>query len=253
MLNNKKIVVVLPAYNARKTLVKTYLEIPKDIVDEIIVVDDYSQDGTVDLARELGIKTYTHQCNLGYGANQKTCYTKAIEAGADIVVMLHPDYQYEPRLIGPMADLIASGVFDIVLGSRILCGGALRWGMPLYKYIANRLLTFIQNITLGQKLSEYHTGLRAFSKGVLLALPLLENSNDFIFDNEILVQSVYFGYKIGEISSPCRYTRESSSINFKRSIFYGLGVLLTSLKFLLQKLGIGHFNIFDPHGKKLFH
>jgi len=251
MILNKRIVVVLPAYNAARTLAKTHEAIPKDIVDAIIVVDDCSTDNTVEVARQLGVKTYVHSQNLGYGANQKTCYLKAIEEGADIIIMLHPDYQYEPKLVVPMAYLIASGIFDMVLGSRILVNLAIEGGMPVYKYIANRILTFFQNALLGQKLSEYHTGLRAFSKELLLNLPLLENSNDFIFDNEIIVQALYFGYKIGEISSPCRYASESSSINFARSTVYGLGVIMTSFKFFLQKRGVASFPIFRAHGKRL--
>lgn len=250
MINNKKLVVVLPAYNAAKTLRKTYLDIPKDIVDEIILVDDFSKDDTVSIAKELGINTYAHSENRGYGANQKTCYKKSLAAGADIVVMLHPDYQYNPKLVNPMASMIVSGVFDIVLGSRILGGMAIKGGMPLYKYIANRCLTFIQNILLGQKLSEYHTGLRAFSKEVLLGLPLFKNSDDFIFDNEVIVQAIYFGYKIGEITSPCYYNTESSSIGFKKSVVYGIGVIFNCIKFILQKLKIFNFAIFNSERAK---
>jgi len=251
MINNKKLVVVLPAYNAAKTLRRTYADLPKDIVDKVILVDDFSKDETVSVAQELGIDTYIHSKNRGYGANQKTCYEKALAMGADIVIMLHPDYQYNPKLVPPMASMIASGVFDIVLGSRILGGMAIKGGMPLYKYVSNRCLTFIQNILLGQKLSEYHTGLRAFSKEVLLRLPLLQNSDDFIFDNELLVQAVYFGYSIGEITSPCYYNTDSSSIGFKRSVLYGMGVMLNCVKFILQKSKFAHFAIFNVQGGQL--
>jgi glycosyltransferase involved in cell wall biosynthesis len=251
MLENKKIIVVMPAYNAGKTLNKTYSEIPKAIVDEVLVVDDYSRDNTVEVARGLGLEVLVHEKNKGYGANQKTCYREALRRGADIVVMLHPDYQYPPKLIVAMAGLICSGMFDIVLGSRILGGMALKGGMPRYKYFSNRVLTLIDNILLGQKLSEYHTGYRAFSKEVLLNLPFLENSDDFIFDNQIIVQSIYFGYRIGEITAPSWYTKESSSISFKRSVVYGFGVIRTAIKFLLQKLNIAQFPIFDLNGKKI--
>jgi glycosyltransferase involved in cell wall biosynthesis len=251
MLNDKKIVVVLPAYNAEKTLRKTYQEIPHEIVDQVILVDDCSDDSTVRIANDLGIKSFIHSENRGYGANQKTCYIKALEEGADIVVMVHPDYQYTPKLIVSLASLIVYGEFDIALASRILGVGALKGGMPLYKYLSNRILTFIQNILISHKLSEYHTGYRAYSRKVLEKLPLLENSNDFVFDNEILVQSIYFGYRIGEISCPTRYTADSSSINFKRSVSYGLEVLRTSLKFVFQRIGLKKFSIFDKTGRKL--
>jgi glycosyltransferase involved in cell wall biosynthesis len=251
MLEGKKIVVVMPAYNAEKTLKKTYDEIPKGIVDEIFVIDDHSTDRTARVAEELGIEAYVHEENKGYGANQKTCYKEALKKKADIIIMLHPDYQYPPKLITAMAGTIASGMFDVVLGSRILGGTALKGGMPLHKYIANRLLTFIENILLGQKLSEYHTGYRAFSKEVLLKLPILENSDDFLFDNQMLAQAIYFDFRIGEITSPSRYTSESSSINFRRSIIYGLGVIATALRFALQKSKIAKFQIFNPAGKKL--
>lgn len=252
MLNGKKIIVVLPAYNAEKTLEKTCAEIPKDIVDEIILTDDNSSDKTVEIAKKLGIKVFTHHKNAGYGANQKTCYREALRLGADIVVMLHPDYQYPPKLVTSMVALIVSGMFDIVLGSRILGNQALKGGMPLYKYIANRFLTLTENNIIGQKLSEYHTGYRAFSKEVLSNLPLLENSDDFIFDNQIIVQAFYFGYNIGEITSPSRYTKESSSINFKRSIIYGFSVLKTALQYFLQKHSLSRFRIFNKNGRKLF-
>jgi len=243
--------VVMPAYNAEKTLEETYRDIPKGVVDEILVVDDYSHDRTVEIARRLGLEVLEHERNLGYGANQKTCYKEALKKGADIVVMLHPDYQYPPKLITAMAGLIVSGMFDVVLGSRILGGMALKGGMPFYKYVSNRLLTFIGNILLGEKLSEYHTGYRAFSREVLLKLPLLENSDDFVFDNQMLAQAVYFGFRIGEITAPSKYTLDSSSISFKRSVAYGLGVLATGIKFFLQKLKLTGFSIFDPDGKKI--
>lgn len=251
MLHDEKIIVVLPAYNAEKTLKKTYDDIPKDIVDEVLLTDDHSSDHTVEMARQLGISVYVHEENRGYGANQKTCYQEALKKGADIVIMLHPDYQYPPKLITAMAGVIVSGMFDAVLGSRILGGMALKGGMPLYKYISNRILTLIENILLGQKFSEYHTGYRAFSREVLLTLPLLENSDDFVFDNEMLVQAVHFGFRIGEITAPSQYTKESSSISFRRSVVYGLGVISCGMKFVLQKLGVARFAIFNPLGKRL--
>lgn len=251
MIHGKKVIVVLPAYNAAKTLNMTYKEIPLDIVDDIILVDDASHDETVSVARNLGLDMVIHPQNMGYGANQKTCYREALKRGADIVVMLHPDYQYPPRLITPMASMIASGEFDVVLGSRILGGMAMKGGMPIYKYISNRILTLIENILLQQKLSEYHTGYRAFSREVLEKLPIEENSNDFVFDSQMIAQSIYFGFRIGEITSPTRYFKEASSINFKRSIIYGFGVLNTSLKYRLSKIGLGRFNIFDPEGRRL--
>lgn len=251
MLNNKKIIVVMPAYNAEKTLAKTYNEIPKDIVDEVLIVDDCSNDMTVEIAKKLNVDIYLHKENRGYGANQKTCYREALRRKADIIIMLHPDYQYSPKLIPAMAGLLCSDVFDVVLGSRILGGYALKGGMPLYKYISNRILTVIENVVLAAHLSEYHTGYRAFTKDALLNLPLLENSDDFVFDNEILVQLIYFGYRIGEITAPAKYTKESSTINLKRSIIYGLGVLITILKFLLQKMKLAEFPIFASNGKKI--
>lgn len=251
MLNGKKIIVVMPAYNAEKTLEKVYNEIPKDIVDEALLVDDRSQDKTVSKAKEMGITTYVHDFNRGYGANQKTCYKEALNRGADIVIMLHPDYQYSPKLIPAMAGLLTSDMFDITLGSRILGGMALKGGMPFYKYVSNRMLTFIDNIITGQKLSEYHTGYRAFKREVLLRLPLTEDSDDFIFDNEILMQAIFFGYRIGEITSPTNYNREASSISFRRSVVYGFGILFTALKFVLQKSGLAKFRIFDAGGGKL--
>ncbi|MDD4910636.1 MAG: glycosyltransferase family 2 protein [Candidatus Omnitrophica bacterium] len=251
MLEGKKIIVVLPAFNASGTLKKTYEDIPEGIVDQVLLIDDYSSDNTVEIARKLGIEVFVHEKNKGYGANQKTCYKEALRKGADIIIMLHPDYQYPPRLITAMAGLICSGIFDIVLGSRILGGTALKGGMPLYKYVANRTGTFIENLMLGQKLSEYHTGYRAFAKEVLLNLPLLENSDDFVFDNQIIAQSVYFGYRIGEITAPSRYTNESSSISCIRGIKYGIEVMITALKFLLQKHSVAKFRIFNKDGGKL--
>ena len=235
----------MPAYNASKTLEATYGEIPLDVVDEVVLVDDASRDDTADKARNLGIHTIIHAENRGYGGNQKTCYREALSKGADVVVMLHPDYQYSPRLITAMASMILSGHYDIVLGSRILGGNPLRGGMPLYKYVSNRCLTFIENLALGMKLSEYHTGYRAFSRKVLETLPLDENSEDFVFDNEMLVQAVYFGFRIGEISCPTKYFLEASSINFRRALKYGLGVLFTSAKYVMQRLGIKSFPIFS--------
>lgn len=252
MLHGKKIVVVLPAYHAEKTLVMTYEEIPLDIVDEVVLVDDCSSDSTVEVGRGLGIKNIVvHEENLGYGGNQKTCYAEALRLGADIVVMLHPDYQYTPKLITAMASMIASGEFDAVLASRILGRGALEGGMPVYKYISNRFLTLAENLLLGVKLSEYHTGYRAFSKEVLERLPLLENSDDFVFDNQMLAQVVYFGFKIGEISCPTKYFPEASSINFRRSVVYGLGVLRTAIRFRLQKAGFRRYRIFERSGRGL--
>ena len=251
MLEGKKVIVVLPAYNAERTLEETYKDIPLKVVDEVLLIDDASSDKTVEVAQRLNLKVFVHKENRGYGANQKTCYQEALKAGADIIIMLHPDYQYSPKLITAMAGLIASGMFDIVLGSRILGGMALSGGMPIYKYVSNRILTFIENLLLGQKLSEYHTGYRAFSKEALVNLPLLENSDDFVFDNQMLAQAIYFDYRIGEITSPSRYTKVSSSISFTRSVVYGFGVLSTIAKFLLQKTGIRKFRIFDKNGKRI--
>mgnify|MGYP001567121408 CR=1 FL=1 len=245
MLHGKKIIVVMPAYHAEKTLEQTYREIPFDIVDDVVIVDDCSSDNTVKKARDLGVKhVIVHEKNLGYGGNQKTCYREALKQGADVVVMLHPDYQYTPKLIPAMASMIASDEFDVVLGSRILGVGALKGGMPLYKYISNRFLTFIENLLLGYKLSEYHTGYRAFSRDLLEKLPLHENSNDFVFDNEMLAQAIFFGYRIGEITCPTKYFPEASSINFSRSVVYGIGVISTALKFRLHKMGLKRFSIF---------
>lgn len=251
MLNGKRIAVVMPAYNAAKTLTQTYSELPLDVVDNVILVDDSSSDSTVKLAQELGLTTFVHRENMGYGKNQKTCYREALKLGADIVIMVHPDYQYSPKLTVSLAAMIAYDQYDVATASRIIGKGALEGGMPRYKYIANRFLTAVQNILLDYKLSEYHTGYRAFSREVLTSLPLEENTNDFVFDNEILAQIIYFGYRIGEISCPARYFPDASSINFRRSLVYGVGVLLTSLKFRLQRMGLGKFRIFDSHGNKL--
>lgn len=227
MLNKKTILVVLPAYRAEKTLEKTYSDIPHEIVDDIILVDDHSNDRTVELALRLGIRTFVHDSNLGYGANQKTCYSEALKTDADIIVMVHPDYQYDPRLITAMAAMITSEIYDVVLGSRILCSKPMKGGMPLYKYLSNRFLTLFQNFLLGTKISEFHTGYRAFSRKVLETLPLLANSDDFVFDNQMLTQCVAHQFSIGEISCPTKYFPEASSINFERSVKYGLGVLKT--------------------------
>ena len=245
MILNKKIVVVLPAYNASKTLINTYNEIPFDIVDEVILVDDNSTDETLQVAKQIGIKhIIKHENNLGYGGNQKTCYNKALELDADIVIMLHPDYQYTPKLIHSMSYLIANEVYPVVIGSRILGNGALKGGMPLYKYIANRFLTFSQNVLMGQKLSEYHTGYRAYSKDVLTSIDFNKNSNDFIFDNQFLAQIFFNGFEIAEITCPTKYFEESSSINFSRSVTYGLGVLKTSLTYFLSKNKIYQSKLF---------
>jgi glycosyltransferase involved in cell wall biosynthesis len=243
LINGKKIVVVLPAYNAEKTLEVTVRELP-EIVDARILVDDHSSDATAALARTLGLTVEVHPQNRGYGGNQKTCYAKALEAGADVVVMLHPDYQYNPLLVTPIATMIAYGVYDVALGSRILGGGALRGGMPLYKYVSNRFLTAFQNLMMGAKLSEYHTGFRAFSRQLLRTLPLERNSDDFVFDNQMLAQAVLAGARIGEISCPTRYFPEASSINFRRSSIYGLGVLKTSVLLRLARWGVYRSKIF---------
>ena len=251
MLNGKRILVVMPAYNAAKTLEQTYKEVPREFVDEIILVDDGSSDETTQVAAQLGLTTFVHKQNLGYGRNQKTCYREALRRGADIVVMLHPDYQYSPNLIVSMTAMIAYGEYDVALGSRILGIGALKGGMPLYKYISNRFLTLFENFLLKYKISEYHTGYRAFSRNVLDALPLEANSDDFVFDNQMLAQIIFFGYRMGEVSCPTRYFPEASSINFWRSCKYGLGVLATSLQFRLQKWGFANFRIFSSEGHKL--
>jgi len=246
MIDGKKITIVLPAYNAEKTLEKTYNEIPFDIVDHVILVDDLSMDQTLEVAEKLGIREIIrHKANLGYGGNQKSCYSKALELDSDIVVMLHPDYQYTPRLIHSMCYVIVNGVYDVVLGSRILGRGALKGGMPLYKYIANRILTLFQNFMMGQKLSEYHSGYRAFSRKVLNSIAYQENSDDFVFDNQMLAQICYAGFEIAEITCPTRYFSEASSINLKRSIKYGLGVMGTSIQYRLQKWGLATYRIFS--------
>ena len=250
MLAGNRIAVVLPAYNAAKTLRRTYDEIPKDIVDDIILTDDASGDDTVTVARRLGIFTLRHDENRGYGANQKTCYAAALARGADIVVMLHPDYQYSPTLVTAMASMIASGHYDVVLGSRILGGGALKGGMPLYKYVFNRMLTAAQNLLVGQKLSEYHTGYRAWSRKVLERLPLLNCSDDFVFDNQMLTQAIHCGFTIGEVSCPTRYFAEASSINFSRSVTYGLGVLGTAAIYRAAKLGLARPALFADSGRE---
>ncbi|MFP8878436.1 MAG: glycosyltransferase family 2 protein [Myxococcota bacterium] len=251
MFHGKKIVVVMPAYNAAKTIEQTYSEIPLDLVDEVVVTDDASPDETVEIAQRLGLRTLVHPTNRGYGGNQKTCYAEAIRLGADVVVMLHPDYQYTPALIPAMIGLITDGPFDVVLGSRVLGGRALAGGMPVYKYVANRALTAIQNLLLGAKLSEYHTGYRAFSREVLESLSLLENSDDFVFDNQMLAQILLAGYEIGEISCPAAYFEEASSINFQRSLLYGLGVLRTSVDGFLHRKKLARIHYFEPTGRRL--
>jgi glycosyltransferase involved in cell wall biosynthesis len=244
MILGRKLVVVMPAYNAEKTLRQTFAELPHDYVDEVILVDDASKDDTARIAQELGITTIIHPSNSGYGANQKTCYRTALKSGADIIVMVHPDYQYSPRLVTAMASMITSGHYDVVLASRILGGGALKGGMPYYKYVANRFLTAVENMILGVKLSEYHTGYRAFSRKVLETLPLESNSDDFVFDNEMLAQAVAFGFQIGEISCPTKYFPEASSISFWPSTRYGMGVLSTAFKYLLHSKRIKTFQMF---------
>ncbi|MCA1960838.1 MAG: glycosyltransferase family 2 protein [Desulfomonile sp.] len=251
MLNGKRILVVLPAYNAARTLRKTVAELDCHVVDDILLVDDSSSDETVQLARELGIRCFLHDRNYGYGRNQKTCYAEGLKSDADVLVMLHPDYQYSPKLVPAIAGMVASGEYDVVLGSRILGGRAHKSGMPLYKYVSNRILTLIQNLMLGSKLSEFHTGFRAFSRRVLEELPLNRNSDDFVFDNQILVQAIFFGFNVGEISCPTRYFPEASSINFSRSVVYGLGVLGTSIRFRLQRMGLARFGIFEPKNPEL--
>ena len=250
MINGKRIAVVLPAYNAEKTLEATVRDLP-DLVDVRILVDDSSRDRTVEIAHRLGLQYYVHDRNYGYGRNQQTCYREALASGADVVIMVHPDYQYTPRLVTAMASMVAYDVYDVVLGSRIIGGQSLKGGMPRYKYIANRCLTFFQNLFLGAKLSEYHSGYRAFSRKVLLELPLLENSDDFVFDNQMLAQCVHFGFRIGEVSCPTKYFAEASSINFRRSVTYGFGVLWTSLQFALQRFGLANFRIFSLKGRRL--
>jgi glycosyltransferase involved in cell wall biosynthesis len=254
MLAGKKIVVVLPAYNAAKTLAKTLSDVPEGVVDQYILVDDCSRDATIEVARQLSLKypllVVPHDRNLGYGGNQKTCYREALLQGAEVVVMLHPDYQYEPKLLGALASLVATDVYDVALGSRILGKGALEGGMPLYKYIFNRMLTLIENLCIGQKLSEYHTGYRAFSRQVLEGIPFRENSDDFVFDNEMLVQCHVAGFRMGELSVPTKYFEEASSINFRRSVIYGLGVLACSAAGLAARLGLWCPQRFRVQGRK---
>jgi glycosyltransferase involved in cell wall biosynthesis len=241
----------MPAYNAAKTIEQTYAEVPLDLVDEVVVTDDASSDETVEVARKLGLRTLVHDRNMGYGANQKTCYTEALRLGADVVVMLHPDYQYTPKLLAPIIGMITDGPFDAVLGSRILGGSAREGGMPLYKYVFNRMLTLTQNLLGGAKLSEYHTGYRAFSRQVIESLALHENSDDFVFDNQMLAQILHAGFKIGEVSCPAAYCDDASSINFSRSVKYGLGVLAVSVQLFLQRRKLASFSIFDENGKRL--
>lgn len=250
MINHKRIVVVMPAYNAEKTLERTVRDLPAEI-DLVIVVDNGSRDETVRVAQNLGLRVFSHDRNYGYGRNQQTCYREALAAGADIVVMVHPDYQYTPLLVTAMSSMIAYGVYDVVLGSRIIGGGALEGGMPLYKYVANRILTAFQNAFTGRKISEYHTGFRAFSRETLMKIPLLENSDDFIFDNQMLTQCIHFGLRVGEVSCPTRYFEEASSIGFRRSVRYGFGVVGNTLSFVMQRMGLLHLQRFDPRGRKL--
>jgi glycosyltransferase involved in cell wall biosynthesis len=245
MINKKKLCVVLPAYNAGRTLENTFQEIPSEIIDDIILVDDASADNTVEVAQKLGLFIFRHDKNKGYGGNQKTCYRLALQRGADLVIMLHPDYQYTPKLLLPLASLLASGFFDVVLGSRILGVGALAGGMPRYKYIFNRILTLIQNLLMNYKLSEYHTGYRGFTREVLEGLPLERNSDDFLFDNQMLSQTIYRSFRIGEVSCPTSYFPEASSINFRRSVIYGLGVLRTAFAFRLARIGFDRGTVFE--------
>jgi glycosyltransferase involved in cell wall biosynthesis len=251
VIHGKRLVVVMPAYNAESTVEKTLRDIPEGFADDVVLVDDASRDQTAEVAARLGLVVLKHPKNRGYGGNQKTCYREALRLGGDVVVMLHPDYQYSPKLVVAMASMIASGQYDVVLGSRILCGSAIRGGMPIYKYVMNRILTLIQNVLMGAKVSEYHTGYRAFSRQVLETLPLEENSDDFVFDNEMLAQAFYFGFNTGEVSCPTRYEPESSSISLKRSIKYGFGVLRTTMQFRLQKWGLAKYPIFDKAGRTL--
>jgi glycosyltransferase involved in cell wall biosynthesis len=250
MIDGKKVVVVMPAYNAEQTLERTVAEVPA-LVDEIILVDDHSRDGTAALARKLGLHTIRHEQNRGYGGNQKTCYREALQRGADVVVMVHPDYQYTPKLVPALAHCVASGLFDVALGSRILGGRAMQGGMPLYKYISNRLLTATENLLISQKLSEYHTGYRAFSRKLLLELPLEENDDDFAFDNQMLVQAAYFGFQIAEVTCPTSYFEEASSISFRRSVTYGIGVLRAAASFRLARMGFAKPEFLNPNGRKL--
>jgi glycosyltransferase involved in cell wall biosynthesis len=245
MLGDSEVAVVMPAYNAAKTLEQTYNELPRDVVDHVILTDDGSTDDTAQLARSLGLHTIVHAKNRGYGGNQKTCYREALATGADVVVMVHPDYQYSPKLVTAMVSMINSGHYDLVLASRILGGTARLGGMPLYKYVANRVLTAVENLMCSAKLSEYHTGFRAYSRALLQTIPYEQNSDDFVFDNELIVQALHFGFRVGEISCPTRYFTEASSIGFGRSVRYGLGVLGTAARFRLQRLGVARFAIFD--------
>ena len=251
MFHGKRIIVVMPAYNAAQTIEKTFQEIPLDLVDEVVVTDDASSDDTVSVSRRLGLHLRVHSTNLGYGANQKTCYRTALELGADVIVMLHPDYQYTPKLLPAMISMLTDGPYDAVLGSRILGGAALKGGMPTYKYIANRVLTAFQNLLCDAKLSEYHTGYRAFTRAVLEELPLLENSDDFVFDNQMIAQILHRGFAIGEISCPAAYFEEASSINFGRSVRYGLGVLATSVQLFAERRGWFSSSIFREDGRRL--
>jgi len=251
VFHNHKVVVVMPAYNAARTIERTYREIPLDLVDEVIVTDDASRDETVEIARRLGLRTLVHERNRGYGGNQKTCYTEALRLGADVIVMLHPDYQYTPKLIPAMISMITDGPFQVVLGSRVLGGRALAGGMPVYKYISNRGLTAFQNLMCGAKLSEYHTGYRAFSRQVLESLPLLENSDDFVFDNQMLAQILFWNFEIGEVSCPTRYFDEASSISFPRATRYGLGVLGVCAKLWLHRTGLRRYPLFERDGRRL--
>jgi glycosyltransferase involved in cell wall biosynthesis len=253
VVREKKVVVVLPAYNAAKTLISTYKEIPFDIVDDVILVDDASTDHTVTVAKELNIRTLIHANNSGYGANQKSCYTAALEEGAEYIVMLHPDYQYTPKLIGAMVHMLASGEYDVILGSRILGGRARQGGMPLYKYVSNRVLTLLQNLLMGAKLSEYHTGYRAYTREVLLSIPWQVNSDDFIFDNQFLSQAIFADFRIGEVTCPTKYFAEASSINFIRSTKYGIGCLITAVLFRLQRLNLVHSKLFFGEQRKPGH
>lgn len=251
MIQGNRVAVVLPAYNAEQTLARVIEELPRDIVDDIILVDDASRDQTAGHAHAMGLRTYRHRRNLGYGGNQKTCYAAALECGADIIVMVHPDYQYSPRLVGAMAWMLASDEYDVVLASRILGKGARKGGMPAYKYYSNRLLTATQNMLMGVKLSEFHTGFRAFKREVIETLPLEENSDDFVFDNQMIAQTVKFGFRLGEISCPTRYFPEASSINFRRSVIYGFGVLATSVAYRLQAWGMRKYPFFSTEGRRL--
>ncbi|MCP4204088.1 MAG: glycosyltransferase family 2 protein [bacterium] len=249
MIHGKRVVTVLPAYNAAKTLRQTVEEIPAETVDEVVLVDDASSDKTVELARGLGLVTVVHERNRGYGGNQKTCYREALARDAEVVVMLHPDYQYSPKLVTAMASMVAIGQYDVVLGSRILSEGLLKGGMPRHRYVANRILTLVQNLLLSMKLSEYHTGYRAFSREVLTSLPLEKNSDDFLFDNQILSQAIYSGFRIGEVSCPARYFPDASSISLRRSVVYGLGVLWTSVLFRLNRMKVVRSRLFSQGGR----